>query len=818
MPQRGAGRMRVASLYSASRIVRSVLMTKDTVPIACEWDSLPMGIVLVQADVMYVNAAVEKITGYSRADLTSVDSYVRRLLTRECAEGTTAQRHALDLWRAAKGPQLTLPVICRDGRSIWIEHQMGPSVDQEVWTLRDVSDRVSADRIARKQTELLKRVSRLGDIGGWEHILETDEMIWSEQLYRIHEVDPKTKICTALIESLYSKESIARLYAALMQSVEAGTPYEIELPFVTADGKQRWARMSGEVDVENGQAKRWVGIMQDVTERYKTNAELREARLTAEAANIAKSEFLANMSHEIRTPMNGVIGMAELLLETSLTDTQRDYAETVGHSAKALLTIINDILDFSKIEAGKLELECIDMDLHDTVYEAGRLLAVQAHAKNLELTIEIDPAVPTRVRGDAGRLRQILLNLGGNAVKFTERGEIAISVKMLSRDPTVGLHFEIRDTGIGIPAHRIQSLFQPFSQVDSSTTRKFGGTGLGLSIVQRLVRLMGGESGVRSDEGRGSCFWFSAHVVRVDKPAPAHLEVPILMNMPVLLVDNNSTNRRVLTTLLLHYGCEPVCVDSMNEAIALIQMASTSMRPFRTALIDQRMILLDDANIGGLIAAQRMLTPTRLILLTTSERRDAISFAELGFAGYLLKPIVPRELLQLLLMTPESSSKPGYTQSQPNMHTVDSARPTAGENRRILVAEDNVVNQKVVRRVLENLGCKVTIADNGLSAVAAWEAEEFDLILMDCQMPGLDGYQAATEIRRRESDNSRIPIVALTAHAMKGADLKCLEAGMDDHLTKPIDKNLLRAVIDRYLLPKEALLEVGVSKIALHSR
>jgi PAS domain S-box-containing protein len=411
---------------------------------------------------------------------------------------------------------------------------------------------------------------------------------------------------------------------------------------------------------DQGRAIGILGIGRDITARVKVEAEARAARHAAEAANRAKSEFLANMSHEIRTPLNGVLGMTDLLLDSQLDREQRDFAETIRDSGRALLTVINDILDFSKIEAGKLELESVDIDVHAIVANVARLLALQAHAKGLELTIAADSALPAALRGDPHRLRQILLNLGSNAVKFTQKGEVSIAVTCAPmRGDTVPVRFEVRDSGIGIPQERLQALFQPFSQVDSSTTRRFGGTGLGLSIVRQLVGLMQGECGVESEEGRGSRFWF---------------------------------------TVPLAIGAQPAA------------------RPQQLAA-----------------------------------------------------------------------------------STLGSQAPLDGHSatKRVLLAEDNVVNQRVVKHMLERMGHQVDVVANGREAIAAWSSAVYDAILMDCQMPQLDGYGATREIRSREKSGTRIPIIALTAHALKGADQECYRAGMDHYLTKPIDREQLRICLQR---------------------
>lgn len=560
-----------------------------------------------------------------------------------------------------------------------------------------------------------------------------------------------------------------------------------------------------------------VGIGRDITDLKATEETLKRAHDAAIESTRLKSEFLANMSHEIRTPMNGVIGMTGLLLDTELSDDQREFAESIRVSGDSLLTIINDILDFSRIEAGKLQFEMLNFELGQTVEGAVELMAERAHSKGLELASLIHSDVPRQLRGDPGRLRQVLTNLVGNALKFTETGEVIVRVEKKSMtENSVLIRFAVTDTGIGISEDAQSKLFQAFTQADGSTTRKYGGTGLGLAISKQLVELMGGEIGTESKEGMGSTFWFTANFeTQPDETLWSQPPVISLDNVRALIVDDNATNRKILSHQLSSWGVIHDEADSGASGLELLRKAKAENRAFELALIDLMMPNMDGFELARTIKSDPSIADVSLVLLTSYGQRGHGAVAlESGITAYLTKPVRQSQLFDCLttIVGNEISTKEygtANTQRALTLLTKHTLKERKKVSRKlILVAEDNIVNQKVAVRQLQNLGYRADVVANGREAVEAVAMIPYDLVFMDCQMPDMDGYEATAEIRTREGDAKHTLIVAMTAHALDGDREKCLAAGMDEYISKPVIPESLRDVIEG--LFSDTSIKVGV--------
>lgn len=762
-------------------------------------EACPIGIVAEdeQNRIQMSNQAFRELFGYSREEMQgkSIDDLL-------AAEASREEAHKLT--QSVMSGNIVRQILQR-------KHKSGIPIDVEAYGIpfvvdgvlrgqfglyQDISERLKAQKELRESEELFRTLSDTAPVG----IALTDEsgeMTYINQNYTEMTGLTLKEAQRSGWKNVIHPEDLARVLQVRTAAIARNENYAMSYRYLRKDGRIVWAdTVTRRFSRDEGKGRGYVVVIQDVTERQSGEERLLLAKEAAEAANNAKSEFLANMSHEIRTPMNGILGMTELALDTDLNPEQREYLGMVRSSAESLLGIINDILDFSKIEAGKVDLEFAPFSLMDCIEETLRPVAVRAQQKGLELTWGVDPEIPEVLKGDATRLRQILINLAGNAVKFTKAGEVSVKAeRMRPSSEKETIRFAVTDTGIGIPCEKHEKIFEAFSQADASTTREFGGTGLGLSISARLVRLMGGQMHLESEEGKGTKFFFTLEMEKAEsardvQPGDFNNE---LEGASVLVADDNEVNRRLLQVLLSRWGADAKLAADGREAVSLFETQAKSGRPFSMALLDKNMPAMSGIEAAARIRAISGKEETAILILTSSPAvEDAQEAKRLGVARYLGKPLRRAELRQAMIAAMSKAERDdGDRLRKPRLAAGD-------RGLKILLAEDNAVNQLLAMRLLEKMGHAVTLASNGKEAVERHARETFDLVLMDIQMPIMGGLEATQAIREEEKRKGAwTPIVATTAHAIKGDRQKCLDAGMDGYVSKPIRVDLLKAEIER---------------------
>jgi two-component system sensor histidine kinase/response regulator len=739
----------------------------------------------------FVNPVVLRLTGYTEKEI--LGKHFTELIRPDHRE-EVMRFYGRQFVKRLPVTYYEFPMVTKQGMTLWIGQSTQIIMDGETFAgfqsiARDITERKQAEELLRRANQEQQRL--LSTAATAIFTLDSAGIVTG--------VNEEFSLITG-----FEKDDIIGKPSSVLQEQQGEEPYSLfqlgvkdrlvrhQCSIRTKDGRVLTVLKNASVERDDS------GRIIAAIESFIDVTELIEARRFAEQASVAKSEFLANMSHEIRTPMNGIIGMTQLVLNTQINEEQRDYLQSVMTSADSLLGLINDILDFSKIEAGKLELAPMQFSLRDCIADTMTTMAIGADNKGFELVYSIPSNIPDSVIGDPGRIRQILVNLLGNAIKFTAKGEIALSAELeLKTDNEVCVHFSVTDTGIGIPHEKQAEIFNAFEQADGSTTRVYGGTGLGLTITARLVEMMKGRIWVESEMGKGSVFHFTVWLSLSSEPASKGipLDVSNLKGINVLVVDDNATNRRILEESLRTWGMKATSVDGGKAALEEMKKGEILGNPFTIVLVDYMMPEMDGFELAEKIKADPSIANTTMIMLTSAgQRGDAARCLELGISAYLLKPINQKQLFETIR---GSLQKSHVIQTKPSLLTRHSIRESK-RSLNVLLAEDNLINQKLAVSLIQRMGHKVSIAQNGKLALEAIEAEKFDIILMDVQMPEMDGMEATQTIRARErlTGRPRIPIIAMTAHAMAGDRDRCLEAGMDGYISKPVNPQELFEAIE----------------------